>query len=142
MPVATKVEIMPWKAECSVGIKQIDEQHQRLVRLLNELHQAMYEGKSREVMAGVLSQLVVDYTKGHFASEERLMQGYLYPGYAAHKAEHDQLTKTVLKFQQELTAGKVVMSIDLLEFLKNWLREHTMGTDQQYSPFLKSKGVS
>jgi len=141
MPVATKVEIMPWKAEYSVGINQIDEQHQRLVRLLNELHQAMYDGKSREVMTGVLSQLV-DYTKGHFATEERLMQGYLYPGYTAHKAEHDQLTKTVLKFQQELTTGKAVMSIDVLEFLKNWLRNHILGTDQKYSPFLKSKGVS
>jgi hemerythrin len=141
MPVATPVEIMPWKAEYSVGIRQIDEQHKRLVRLLNELHQAMCEGKSRDVMAGILSQLV-DYTKGHFASEERLMQGYSYPGYAAHKVEHDHLTMTVLKFQQELTAGKTVISIAVMDFLKNWLRGHILGTDQKYSPFLKSKGVS
>ncbi len=141
MPVATNVEIMPWKAEYSVGIKQIDEQHKRLVRLLNELHQAMYEGKSREVMTGVLSQLV-DYTKSHFATEERLMQGYSFPGYAAHKVEHDQLTKTVLKFQQDVATGKAVMSIDVLEFLKNWLRNHILGTDQKYGPFLRSKGVS
>jgi len=141
MPIVTKVEIMPWKDEYSVGIRQIDEQHKRLVRLLNELHQAMCEGKSREVMTGILSQLV-DYTKGHFAAEERMMQGYLFPGYAAHKVEHDQLTKTVLKFQQEVTSGKAVMSIDVMDFLKNWLRNHILATDQKYGPFLKSKGVS
>jgi hemerythrin len=39
----------------------------------------MYEGKSKEVMRGILSQLV-DYTKGHFATEERLVRGYLFPG--------------------------------------------------------------
>jgi len=141
MPVAMKVEIMPWKDEYAVGIKQIDEQHKRLVRLLNELNQAMADGKGREVMTGILSQLV-DYTKGHFATEERLMQGYLYPGYAAHKLEHDQLTKTVLKFQQDVNSGKAVMSIEVLDFLKNWLRNHILGTDKRYAPFLNSKGVS
>jgi len=141
MPVATKVEIMPWKEEYAVGIKQIDEQHKRLVRLLNDLHQAMAEGKGRGVMAGILAQLI-DYTKGHFATEERLMQGYSFSGYAGHKSEHDQLTKTVLNFQQDLNSGKAVMSIEVLDFLKNWLRNHILGTDQKYGPFLKSKGLS
>jgi len=69
-----------WKPEYSVQIPEIDAQHQRLFCLAAELHNAMAQGKGKNVLEHSLAQLV-DYTKTHFAHEERLMQESGYEGY-------------------------------------------------------------
>jgi hemerythrin len=38
-----------------------------------------------------------------------------------------------------LLAGKFTVSLDLLRFLKNWLSEHILGTDQKYAPYLNEQ---
>ena len=67
-----------WKPEYSVQIPEIDTQHQRLFVLAGELHAAMAQGKGKAVLEQSLSQLV-DYTKSHFAAEEKLMGRYAFP---------------------------------------------------------------
>ncbi len=142
MPIATvaKPELMPWKDEYSVKIKHIDDQHKGLVKLVNELHVAMLSGHAKDSLASILSQLI-SYTRAHFITEEVLLQAQGYPELAAHKAEHESLTAKVLQFQKEFVAGKAMLSMEILEFLKNWLKNHIMGTDKRYSPFMNAKGV-
>ena len=89
-----------WKPEYSVGYTQIDEQHKRLFEFANELHNAMANGKGKEILRKTLANLI-SYTKAHFATEERLMQTHKYPEYAAHKAFHDALTAKVMSFAKE-----------------------------------------
>ena len=142
MPVATdsKVELMRWKDEYSVKIKHIDDQHKGLVKLVNELHVAMLTGRAKDSLSSILSQLVT-YTKAHFTTEEVLMQAHRYPELVAHKAEHERLTAQALEFQKEFAAGRAMLSLEVLNFLKNWLTNHIQGTDQKYSPFLNGKGI-
>jgi len=33
------------------------------------------------------------------------------------------------------------MSVEVMEFLKDWLEKHILGTDRKYGPFLNDKGV-
>jgi hemerythrin len=33
------------------------------------------------------------------------------------------------------------VSIEVMNFLKNWLDKHIMETDQKYGPYLNSKGI-
>ncbi len=80
-----------WNKELNIGIEQIDMQHQKLVSMVNEMHQALSKGQGNEVMGIVLKDLI-SYTRIHFAAEEKLMQMYDYPEIVGHKAEHDQLT--------------------------------------------------
>ena len=47
----------------------------------------------------------------------------------------------VAAFQADFEAGKAALTMDLMDFLKNWLKEHIMGTDMQYAPFFKEKGL-
>ncbi len=142
MPIATaaKPELMPWKNEYSVNIKHIDDQHKGLVRLVNELHVAMLSGHGKDVLSGILSQLV-SYTRTHFMTEEIMLQAQGYPELAGHKVEHERLTAKVLQFQKEFVAGKAMLSMGILDFLKDWLKNHIMGSDKKYSPFINSKGV-
>ena len=127
-----------WKPEFSVQIPHIDAQHQRLFALAAELHAAMAQGKGKAVLEQSLARLV-DYTKTHFAAEEQFMQKYQFPESGAHKVQHDQLTAQVLDFQKKFQSGETGMSINLMVFLKNWLERHILGSDLQYSAYIRSK---
>jgi hemerythrin len=129
-----------WDQKLSVGIAQIDMQHKKLVGMVNDMYQAMSEGKGNEALGNVLKELVT-YTRTHFAAEEKLMQMHQYPDLPAHKAVHDEMTKKVMDLQADFSAGKVALSTKVTAFLKDWLVKHIMGTDQKYAPYLQGKGV-
>jgi len=130
-----------WKKEYSVNITSIDAQHQKLFAIADELHEAMRGGQARPVLARILDRLV-QYTITHFAHEEGLMKLHSYPDLAAHKSEHEALTKQVLDFQSAFQKGDAFISVELMTFLKNWLEKHISGTDMLYSPFLIQRRVA
>lgn len=129
-----------WRQDFSTGIGQIDEQHKKLVGMVNDLYEAMSKGEGKDALGRVLGGLV-SYTKGHFATEERLMTQHAYPGFAAHKTEHDKLTAQVLELEAKFKAGKAVMTVQVASFLKDWLANHILNTDKQYGPYLLGRGV-
>ena len=130
-----------WNEKYSVHIREIDEQHKKLVALINELFEAMKAGKDQEILGKVIAVLLT-YAKSHFATEERLMRDYGYPEYLVHKQVHDSLSKKVFDLNAEYQAGKPVLTVQLMNFLKDWLINHILGTDKKYSAFLNSKGVN
>jgi hemerythrin-like metal-binding protein len=141
MAVATKVpEILPWKQAYGVGVANFDGHHRELVRLINEFHEAMANGRSREILEYVLARLI-KYAKDHFRAEEVVMQAHAYPGLEVHKAEHRKFLHTVVSFQKNFLAGRSMPNIDVMAFLRDWFSSHTQGTDQRYVPFLKERGI-
>ena len=129
-----------WSNSLSVDIKELDDQHKKLIELINQLNDAMKVGKGKDVIGKVLGSLIA-YTQSHFATEERLMQAHSYPSYIIHKKAHDDLTKQALDLQKKFETGNLAITIEVMGFLKDWLSKHIMNTDKQYSPFLKGKGV-
>jgi hemerythrin-like metal-binding protein len=134
------MSMFEWKQEYSLAHGDIDGQHQKLFALANDLHTAMSMGQGKAAMSKTLAKLV-DYTTMHFASEERLMQKHQYPDYLAHKAEHDKLTAQVVELQKEFDAGRGVLTVGLLQFLKDWLRQHIGETDRKVAAFLNSQAA-
>ena len=133
--------LLSWKDDYSVKIKEVDEQHKKLIGMINDLHEAMTQKKAKEVLGDVLKKLA-DYTVFHFSTEERLMRSNGYPEYEEHRDKHQKMTTKVLALQDELKQGKITLSMEVMDFLKNWLDKHILGTDKKYSPFLAGKGVS
>lgn len=129
-----------WKDAYSVQVKEIDAQHRQLFQLAGELYTAMATGKGAGVLDSILTQLV-DYTRKHFSYEEALMRQNRYPDYAAHKAQHDALTKQVVDFRAEFQAGKKTMSVQLFHFLQEWLQHHIADSDRKYTPYFQGKAV-
>ena len=121
-----------WNDKLSVGVEEFDNQHKRLILLVNTLHEAMTVGKGKEVIGKVLGDLI-SYTATHFAAEERFMQQHSYQGFAAHKAEHDQLVKKAKALQRDFQEGKLTVAIALSTFLKEWLTHHIMESDKKYA---------
>lgn len=133
--------LITWSDSLSVQIKEFDEHHKKLVKLLNTLYDAVLVRKGSSLIEPVIGELI-DYTKYHFAAEEKVMQNHSFPWFPGHKSEHDDLTAKVLEFQEKFKEGKAMIDLSLLNFLKDWLIKHIMGTDKKYSTFLKEKGLS
>jgi hemerythrin-like metal-binding protein len=134
------MSLFEWKDEYSLGHPEIDNQHKRLFKLADDLHVAMSQGKGRDALSATLANLI-NYTKIHFATEERLMQQYHYPDYAQHQQVHDKLTAQVVQFQKEFEATRSAMTVQIIQFLKDWLVHHIGQTDKKVALFLKEKAA-
>lgn len=133
--------LVTWNDSLSVGVPSIDDQHKKLVSLLNQLHDGMMSGKGKVILGGVLQGLI-EYTTVHFKYEEDLFARTGYPESEAHKKEHADLVRSVKEIRQKYeTAGPSALTISVMSFLKSWLTSHIQGADRKYSAHLVSKGV-
>ncbi|WP_321492000.1 bacteriohemerythrin [uncultured Desulfobacter sp.] len=131
-------DLMPWGRRLALNIPEIDKQHKELVSMVNELHRAMrMKTGSRE--AGAILTRLANYTVYHFEYEEKLFDTHGYPDTVAHKKIHKDLVAKVLAFTKEFEQGRAALSMDLMKFLTDWLKNHIMKTDKAYAPFLKDK---
>jgi len=121
-----------WKDNFSVGISEMDEQHKKMVGILNRLYEAMKAGKASKELTAIIDEMI-DYTKYHFGSEEKLMEKFSYSGLAAQKEEHATFVKKSLEFQDQVASGKLAVSIEVMNFLKDWWTNHILVSDKKYS---------
>jgi len=129
-----------WSDKYSVGIESIDEQHKKLINLINTLQTVVDYNTGEEFERECLAA-VVDYTKTHFVYEEGLMRKYGYPDFESHKAQHQKMIDKVNDLLAAYEKNPKSAMKDALDFLKQWLIRHINGTDKQYSEFLLSKGA-
>lgn len=132
--------LFQWNDSFSVGVKEADEQHKMLIATLNELHEAMMNREAKEVLGGILKGMA-DYVGVHFSFEEDLMKKHGFPGLAEHKKTHQAFVEKVGEFMEKFEKGSLMLSMEVMNFLKDWLKDHIKGTDQKYSEFFKQKGV-
>ncbi len=132
--------LFEWVDDYTVNIDEIDAQHKRLVAMIDDLYEAIKAGISSSAIDKILSEMV-DYSKTHFATEENYMTKYDFPGYAAHKKEHDSFAAKACDLQQQTSTKTIAITMETANYLMNWLRDHVLGTDKLYAPFLNSKGV-
>ncbi|QSV46363.1 bacteriohemerythrin [Geobacter benzoatilyticus] len=132
--------LITWSDSLSVKVKQFDDQHKKLVDLVNQLFDAMKTGKGNQVMGDILKQLTA-YTQTHFAAEERLLKQHAYPELSAHQKEHSALVTQVLDLQKQFQEGKAVLTQNVMTFLRDWLSKHIQGDDKKYGEFLNGKGI-
>lgn len=119
-----------WSDELSVGSSFIDNDHRKLIALINELHQAMRRDQGREILQPVLTELI-KYTQEHFAREEEHMLKIDYAERAAHKLEHDKLLSEVLEMQRKFDDGSAMLTFQVSKFLRDWLVKHIMESDRK-----------
>lgn len=132
--------LIVWSDDLSVKVGKSDEQHKVLINLINDLHDAMLKGKSKEIISDILKSLV-DYTVVHFTEEEELLAKYEYPDLPIQKKAHAAFVKRISEFQEGYKKEKFGLSIEIMDFLSDWLRNHINGIDKNYSAYMNSKGV-
>jgi len=131
------MDIFAWRDSYSVGVAEIDNQHQALFKLVNELHVAVSTGRGADTTKAVLLRLVA-YTQTHFAAEERLLAKHRFPGLDAHRQSHEEFTRQLTQFLCPTSRNATEITQSVLQMLQHWLMDHVTGVDQQCAVFFVS----
>ena len=125
--------MMTWSDEYSVHLGEIDEQHQKIVELINMVHDELVKptGKLKEVLRNL-----VDYTVHHFRLEEEMMLRAKSPDSEAHKQLHNVPIDQVRRFRDRTEGGEKGVGMELLHFLQKWLITHICQEDKAYIPYV------
>lgn len=124
-----------WTEELSVRVRKIDEQHMRLVQLVNDIHATVVAGSERQALIRIFDELI-NYTVYHFKTEEDYFEAYRYEDKDAHKVQHNELTQKALDLQKSFQDGSATISYEVLDFLHDWLVTHIKGSDRKFGSFL------
>ena len=134
------MDIVIWSDKYLLGIDEIDNQHKGLVIIINELFNLMSQGKAKAHMNQIFDHLT-DYTKKHFFVEEKMLIKFAYPDYEQHKIEHKKFIEKLDKYKKEFESGKVTISLEILNFLKEWLLNHIQISDKKYALHIKKFSI-
>jgi hemerythrin len=130
------MSLIVWDESLSVGNDQIDQEHKKLIAMINDLDQAMREMQGRATLDRLIEDLI-DYSRYHFRTEERYFVAYGYPNAEEHTRAHAYFMVQASKFKREFEQGKLTISIEMLDFLTDWLRQHIMISDHHYAKFFE-----
>lgn len=130
--------VIEWTPSLSVGVEEIDRQHQELFRRAERLMVALRVGDRSEIAP--LLEFLSEYAEAHFEAEEREMDRHAYPGAGEHRVEHDDFRKTLVKLSRDLEARGTspLLVLSLHNWLSDWLRRHVGGADQALGRFLRA----
>lgn len=131
---------LTWQSIYSVNVKELDEQHQKIFTLINNLFEVR-QNCAPEKIALIIKELK-DYGSYHLSTEEKYFEQFNYPDRELHTIQHDNYRKRVIEFESKISPYCDINNIkELVGFLKNWWLNHIQNTDQQYSTFFNSKGL-
>lgn len=133
-------KIVEWNKTYSVLVEAFDKEHIRLFDLINELNDTMLKGRSKDNIIKVIDALA-EYTVEHFANEEEPLKETNYSEYKEHKQAHEKFVNKVIEFRNKVESGEAMLSIEIIEFLKDWLLNHIGVYDKKYSKHLNKNGI-
>lgn len=124
----------------STGIAGIDNQHQELFIIVNELHE-IKTGKRQENDTIRLLKRLFHYTRYHFTSEEGLFKDYSYPQGEKHRQIHRSFTARIKGFIEDSHSGRHIDTGEVIDFLINWIVFHIQGEDKAYADFFRTNNI-
>jgi len=129
--------IAKWNDDLTTGMQEVDGQHKELIRMVNELHEALSKGRGKEVIEDAI-RFLSNYVIEHFKMEEKLMLEHNYPAYIPHKKEHEGFVNDFTNLVKEYnsTANSSFLAITLQRSVVQWLVNHIMKVDKEMAKFL------
>ena len=129
---------MPWTQNLSVGISMIDDQHKMWFQKAEALFEAGKNNRAKEYV-GELREFLDDYTKKHFADEEKYMLSIKYPGYQEQKAAHTAFITQLNKIKSDYNSsgGNLLVILNANQMILDWLTKHISNMDKQIGEFAK-----
>ncbi len=134
------MEPITWTENFSVGVRQFDEQHKQLVRMLNRLIAEPEAGTRSETVSELLDAMT-EYAQQHFEAEEELMQQYNYPQLEEHAAQHNAFRRKTAELCMDAMYQVGTVPESILQYLRDWLVEHILQSDMDYKPFFRELSI-
>ncbi len=127
---------MKWRPDFNLGIEEIDEQHKKIVELINTLNEAFMKNEARGKLSTILEEMT-RYADYHFQTEEKLFSQYHYPFTHEHMNLHENFRKKVVQFTEQFEQGHPV-TFRVLGFLRKWLTNHILDVDREYVDIVRA----
>lgn len=117
--------------DCLIGIKEIDDEHARLFKMVNDAIAMSNELDDITPVANNLIANLKDYAATHFAHEEAYMESINDPELALQKKEHAAFTKKVNEFQLDNSSNEAAKASfnNCISYLVRWLYRHILSND-------------
>lgn len=132
------MNLITWSDAYSVGVDELDRQHQQIIGLLAELAESLDSDHERETVSRVVNQ-IHSYIIEHFGLEERLLTNARYTDLAAHKAAHNRFITRFSYLCAEVDANRDEAISNLLAYLNDWWHNHILHEDMRYSELLRKR---
>lgn len=129
-----------WRDDFNINVRELDAQHRTMAESVNRLHQAVADGLGQEAVGAILIELV-ECTRDHFATEERMMLEHGYPEYGAHVREHTDLMEQLETVRRKVMGGSGPVFAGADDFSSDWVMVHVSGSDKKLGAFLNRKNV-
>lgn len=137
------MSFISWKEEYELGISEIDEQHKKMLGIINELHDLM--GEEKEAEQDKIDKIIkemADYAIYHFKTEEKYFQLFSYEETESHTAIHNQYVDKVNDWRARYDAEKdPTIFFEIFSYLQDWWIWHICNTDRDYMSFMRANGV-
>lgn len=128
-----------WSDSLSVGVPEIDAEHQQFVARVNELNEAIVECRNKPTVERLLDLMLMEATH-HFWHEQQLLIRWGYPDRAAHAIKHAQLTQQLDRIMKEFEQADVSFTWALKGlYIKQLLVDHLLQEDMKYRDFLRQR---
>lgn len=134
----TFIEVLPWNKNFETGVALVDEQHKRLVDLLNRLAFKIVHDSGDLELNQVIDELS-DYAGYHFQSEEAVWEPCFHQDkwLITHKDAHNAFVMTVTEVRKKLESGTCDgLFEEVLRFLIQWLAQHILDNDMRMAKVL------
>lgn len=130
---------MPWTPNLSVGVKMIDDQHKMWFEKAEKLFDAGKNHQAKEYI-GELLTFLDDYTKKHFADEEKYMLSIHYPEYEAQKKAHTAFIAELAKLRNDFdtSGGSLMVILNANQMVVDWLTKHISNMDKKIGEFART----
>jgi hemerythrin len=131
-----------WSPALSIGVPQVDAQHQELFKQVEGLIQAARQRDRSQIepTLGFLGR----YAFAHFRDEEALMAetGYPEADAANHRDAHERFRAQLRELSAEFDerGATALVSLTLHNWVAEWLRRHVGGMDQTLGRWLRDHG--
>ena len=137
------MSFISWKEEYELGISEIDEQHKKMLSIINDLHDLMgLEEKAEQDNIDKIIKEMEDYAIYHFKTEEKYFQLFDYENNESHTAIHNQYVEKVNNWRERYDDGKdPAIFFEIFNYLQDWWIWHICHTDRDYVPFMRANGV-
>ncbi len=132
--------MIEWNDKYSVNISLIDEQHKKLVELINKTRMLENFNNSPRSALEILDQMT-EYALKHFETEEHYMKEFNFPGLESHRNEHIDFANNITDYKNRAISGDCQVISEILEYLMKWLINHIQVTDKEYIDCFKKNGL-
>jgi hemerythrin len=129
------MDVIQWSDSFSVNVAESDRQHQNIIRLINELNDALRARTGKETVGHIIEELI-SYAQIHFTFEEKCFEQFGYPDAHSHDLAHEKYIDKVFDYYKGFEGGRLGLAVDVLDFLNGWWKNHILTIDKNTAHIL------